>query len=86
MKIDVNEVRQRLEEYLEKSSKIYPIEIARILNIKILQAERLYRRYREITNDNQLPSINARNFFNLYFDGKLSLKPPKNALSPLKMR
>lgn len=85
MKIDTHRAKQRLEEYLQTNSKIYPIEIARILGIEDIQAERLFRRYRSITHDNKLPSVNAINFFNLYFSGKLSLKPPKNSLSPLKL-
>lgn len=86
MKNNTQIIKQRLEEYLQHNTKIYPIEIARILGIQDIQAERLFRRYRVITQDNQLPSVNAINFFNLYFSGKLSLKPPKNDLSPLKLR
>ena len=85
MKIDKKRARQKLEEYLQTNTKIYPIEIARILGIDEIQAERLYRRYRVITNDNNLPSVNAIMFFKLYFSGKLSLKPPKKILSPLKL-
>lgn len=85
MKIDTQRAKQKLEEYLHTNTKIYPIEIARILGIEDIQAERLFRRYRAITHDNKLPSVNAINFFNLYFSGKLSLKPPKNNLSPLKL-
>lgn len=85
MKIDTQRAKQRLEEYLQTNTKIYPIEIARILGIEVVRAEKLFRKYRTITHDNQLPSVNAINFFNLYFAGQLSLKNPKNNLRTLKL-
>lgn len=85
MKINVDVAKEKFVEYIKNNKNIYPIEIARILGIEEIQAIRLFRKYRSITNDNENNYVNADNFFKLYFSGKLSLKPPKNDLSPLKM-
>lgn len=69
MTTNVYESKQRLEDYLKTNTKIYPIEIARILGVGEDRAIRLYRAYRKITGDNKLPSVNARLFFEMYWHG-----------------
>lgn len=71
MTTNVYESKQRLEDYLKTNTKIYPIEIARILEITEIRAIKLYNSYRKITGDNKLPSVNARLFFEMYWLGKL---------------
>lgn len=71
MKTNIYESKQKLEEYLKTNTKIYPIEIARILGITEMRAIKLYSSYRKITGDNKLPSVNARLFFEAYWLGKL---------------
>ena len=52
---------------------LYPLGIEQILGVSKRQSERLFKLYKKITGDNQNNSINAKRFFDLYFEGKLNI-------------